>query len=92
MKNYNAAALRGEEITDAEHAQALGLNVPADILNTPKYNDYVLDRVYEQNVEHFQTEINPDTSQKYTPEEAQAKASVFRDKAKANIAGLIRKD
>lgn len=90
MKNYNAAALRGENVTDAEHAQALGLTVPSDILNTPKYNDYVLDRMYEQNVEHFQTETNPETSKRYTPEEAQAKAAVFRDKAKVNIANLMK--
>ena len=92
MKNYNAASLRGEDITDAEHAQQMGITVPADILNTPKYNDYVLDRIYEQNVEHFQTEINPLTSKLYTAEEAISKANAFRDKAKANIAGLIRKE
>jgi hypothetical protein len=90
MKNYNLAALRGEEITDAEHAQAIGINVPADILNTPKYNDYVLDRIYEDNVTAFQTEINPETSKLYTPEEAAAKADMFRSEARKNIANLMK--
>ena len=90
MKNYNAAALRGENITDAEHAQAMGLQVPTDILNTPKYNEYILERIYEENVESFQMEINPETSKKYTREEAQRKAAVFRDKAKINIANLMK--
>ena len=90
MKNYNAAALRGENVTDAEHAEALGIVVPSDILNTPKYNDYILDRIYEDNIEHFQTEVNPLTSQRYTEDEAIAKASEFRDKARANIASLMK--
>jgi len=90
MKNYNAAALRGENVTDAEHAQALGLTVPSDILNTPKYNDYVLDRMYEANLEHFKTELNPETSQRYTEEEAQVRANEFRNKARENIKNLMK--
>jgi len=90
MKNYNVAALRGEEITDAEHASTIGIEVPDDILNTPKYNDYVLDKVYQDNIGHLQTENNPLTGQRYTFEEATQKAEEYRRSAKENINALMK--
>jgi len=90
MKNYNVAALRGEDISDAEHASTIGIEVPADILNTPQYNDYVINKVYQDNIVHFQTELNPLTGQRYTLKEATAKAEEYRQSAKENINALMK--
>lgn len=90
MKNYNAAALRGEDITDAQHADAMGIVVPEEILNTPQYNDYVLDHIRDQNVQFFQKEMNAKTGERYTEEEATALANEQRVAAKKNIDKLMK--
>ena len=91
MKNYNVAALRGEDMSDAQHADAMGIVVPEEILNTPKYNDYVLDHIRDQNITHYQTELNPKTDIRYTQEEATVLANKQREAAKKNIDKLMSK-
>lgn len=90
MKNYNAAALRGEDITDAQHADAMGISVPEEILNTPEYNDYILDHIRDQNIQFFQKEMNAKTGERYTEAEATALANEQRVAAKKNIDKLMK--
>lgn len=88
--NYNILALRGLDVSDEEHAADLGIPVPAEVLNTPKYNDWVLDYMYNKNIEDLQAVNNPLTGMPYTQKEATEEATALRNQAAMNIKKLMK--
>jgi len=94
MKSFNVQALRGHDYSDdqfkidmMEHA---GINIPDQLLYTPRLNDYVLNEQHKKSSQDLQEIVNPATSAKYTPDEAYEEASQLRSQAKKNIDLLMR--
>jgi hypothetical protein len=52
--DYNAGALRGMDYTDEEYVR--DFDVPARLANTPAINNYMIDKVYYENVETYASE------------------------------------
>ena len=47
-KSYNYLALRGAGVDDMEYVEQFGL--PQEVAYTPRINDVMLDKVYEDNI------------------------------------------
>jgi hypothetical protein len=91
MTNYNLEWLKGYDMTDKEHAEAIGVKVPSELFGTPEYNTFVLNKIYEENVRDFQRVVDPKTGTPMTEEEAVKQALNLRSHAEANINDLITK-
>lgn len=93
QKSYNVQALRGHDYTDSafqlDMAEA-GINIPDELLYTPRINNFVTEKIYEQNIQDYQNVENPFTGQKYTPAEAKSKANELRQGALDNIDTLMK--
>ena len=93
-KNYNVFALQGKELTDAEFISDLkeeqGIEVPMDLANTPRLNDFVINEVYRQNVNDIQKMKDPVSDEYYTPKQAQEIAAQYRTSAMNNVKKLMR--
>jgi len=91
LENYNQEALRGVGMTDAEHAEAIGIDVPESLFGTPEYNDYVIEAIYQENYKDFRSTIDPMTGETMTDEVAQHKADMARKNAQAYTQQLLSK-
>ena len=91
MENYNLEWLKGYDMTDKEHAETIGIEVPSELFGTPEYNTFVLNKIYEENVRDYQRVIDPKTGEPMTEEAAVKEAAALRSHAEANIADLIAK-
>ena len=80
-KNYNFMALQGIEISDEDYVDEYG--VPPEYAYTPELNYWLIDKVYNENVEYLQNEENMTLSQ------AQAEAGKIRDAKKAEVKELM---
>lgn len=93
-KNYNMRALRGEDLNDQQAADIFkmktGIEVPKDLLQTPKMNTYMIDKMYELNKTGLQDKVNPNTGLKYTVKEAEIAAKEGKMKAENTLKGLMR--
>jgi len=93
QKSFNIQALRGHDYSDTEFQADMaevGVNIPDDMLYKPKLNDFVLQRMYEQNLEGLQTQKNPNTGNKYTAQEAESEARELRKQASSHIDELMQ--
>lgn len=91
MENYNLEWLKGYDLTDKEHAETIGIDVPSELFGTPEYNTFVLDTIYKENVRDYQRVIDPNTGERMTEEEAIKQATALRGHAEAHIADLLSK-
>ena len=93
-KNWNIFALQGQELDDMtfrdEMLEQQGIEIPLDLVNTPKINDFVIDKVYEKNIQDLQSVDNPATGQTYTPDEAKEEARIYANQSRKNISKLIQ--
>jgi len=71
-KSYNVLALRGQDVDDMEYVERY--NLDPSIAYTPKINDVMLDKVYEENLELYRSE---------GLDEATAKQKAKRNRAEA---------
>lgn len=94
MKSYNTIALRGNENFTDHDFQAemseLGIDIPDELLYTPKLNDHVLNAMNQQTVNEMIVSKNPLTNQPYTRAEAQAEADQYTALARQNINQLMK--
>ena len=90
QKSYNIQALRGLDISDEQHADDMGIDVPAEVMYTPRYNDYVLNEIYNRNITDLQNVVNPITGHNYTEKEAVKEATKLRAAAADNIKTLMK--
>lgn len=72
--NYNLSALMGMDVTDEDYRDSFG--APAEYVNTPKINTWMLDEVEKQNIQEFQKA--GDTLKVATAKAAETKASVSK--------------
>lgn len=77
--SYNSMALRGHDFSDDEFQSEMaevGINIPSELLYTPRMNDFVLGEMNTQTVNDIlrSGDNNPDTNMPWTPKEAQAYA------------------
>jgi hypothetical protein len=80
-KNYNALALRGADVDDMDYVEQFGLD--PELAYTPKINDAMLDKVYEDNLNFYRAQGMPE-------KDAIGKASDNRAIAKVGINKLMR--
>lgn len=80
-KNYNFMALQGIEISDEDYVDEYG--VPPEYAYTPELNYWLIDKVYNENVQYLQDEEGLTMSQ------AQAEAGKIRDAKKAEVKELM---
>ena len=80
-KNYNFMALQGIEIDDADYVDEYG--VPPELAYTPELNYFLLNRVYEENIQDFMEEYN------MSQPEAQKKAAAIRDQKRKEVRELM---
>lgn len=80
-KNYNFMALQGIEISDEEYVDEYG--VPPELAYTSELNMWLIDKVYNENVQYLQDEEDMTLSQ------AQAEAGKIRDAKKAEVKELM---
>ena len=91
MENYNLEWLKGYDMTDKEHADTIGIDVPEELFGTPEYNTFVLNKIYEDNIRDYQRTIDPDTGELMTEEKAVEISSGLRSHAEYQINDLIKK-
>lgn len=88
-QNFNAAYLAGMDVDDMDYVDQFAM--PPELAYTPEINTFMLDRVYEQNVQTF---IEYGMEEK----DAQRKAHDIRTKKRVEInemmasRGLFEKD
>jgi len=87
--NYNIKALQGYDYDDADHARDIGIDVPSEVLYTPEYNNFILNKIHAENIKTFTTEPDPLTNKILSIEEATARADELRATAAMQI-DLIR--
>lgn len=81
-KSYNVLALRGQDIDDMEYVETFGLD--PSLAYTPRLNDAMLDKVYQDNLEYYREEGLSEA-------EAVSNAKRLRAEAKRNIDGMVNK-
>lgn len=93
-RNYNLFALQGHELDDLDFREQMkeehGIDIPVDLVNTPKINDYVIQETYNRNVNDLQGVTNTATGQKYTEKEAIEEAKHNRNAAMKNVSSLMK--
>jgi len=92
QKSYNIQALRGHDYTDTEFQQDMadaGVNIPDELLYKPSINEYVVQAMYEQNIDGLQNEVNPETNKNYTASEATREAQALRKETLSHINELM---
>jgi hypothetical protein len=93
QKSYNMQALRGHEYSDQQFQQDMadaGVNIPDSMLYKPELNDFVLQAMYEQNIDGLQTQVNPATGVNYTAKEATEEARSLRNEAASHVSELLK--
>lgn len=81
-KNYNILALRGFNINDMEYVKQF--NLDPNVAYTPKINQVMLDRMYEDNIKGLQDYHGlPEAS-------AKREAGRMRAEAKRTIEALLK--
>lgn len=93
QKSYNIQALRGHDYSDTEFQADMaeaGVNIPDELLYKPTLNDFVLQAMYEQNIEGLQTQKNPATGSNYTAKEATEEARQLRKQAASHVEELMQ--
>jgi hypothetical protein len=93
QKSYNIQALRGHDYSDQQFQQDMadaGLNIPDNMLYKPELNDFVLQAMYEQNIDGLQTQVNPRTGVNYTAKEATEEARQLRKQASSHVDTLMQ--
>jgi len=89
QENYNMLWLQGFDTTDEQHAKDIGIAVPPELFGTPKYNDYVIETIYQENLQNFQNTLNPATGENFTLKEAEAKSNNLKSHAQVAIKKLL---
>ena len=92
-KSYNLSALRGLGVTDKE-AQEIwrkeGINIPDELLYTPKINTFIMDAVEEQTIRELQEREHPSGTGLYTQEQAEREAAEIKDATERKLEELGR--
>ena len=77
-RNYNPSALAGQDYDDADFAKylssSLGIQVPDNVLYTPKLNDFVQDKLRDVTRAKLRDVNNPATGKPFTQKEADKEA------------------
>ena len=81
MKHYNIFALQGQETTDQEVCNSLGL--PQSLANTPQLNDAAIKKMHRENYEGYR-------SQGMNEADAMAKADEHASAARKRIDDLMK--
>lgn len=81
-KNYNVLALRGFQMDDMEYIKQF--NLDPNLAYTPKLNDFMLDKVYEENIKGLQDYHG------LAEKDAKREAGRMRASAKRQIESLLR--
>ncbi len=93
MKSYNMQALRGLDYDDAEFQADMkdgDVYIPDEYLYKPSLGPYVIDKMYEKNINGLVNEVDPSTGVNFTQEAAQKIASEGRQNAREIYNELLR--
>lgn len=93
MKNYNARALRGDAgYTDVHFQNDMrkqNIHIPDNKLFTPEMNTFAVEAMRKQNISNYMNNVNPDTGQTYSADEATSEANSLARMAKENLDRLM---
>lgn len=87
-KNWNLFALQGHDLSDLQFREDMreehGIEIPLEKMNDPSINDYVIAQQEKKNFNDLQKVDNPQTGNKYTPDEADAEARQWSNGSRKN--------
>ena len=79
--NYNMASLMGSDVSDDEYASMF--DIPLRLVNTPELNNFMLDKMYDDNVKFYIDEGLSDKEAKNSAGEKRSRAADDIKKAMA---------